>query len=102
MDYRETQPDWDRDDLSRRAAFDARLQSLIIEHLADDPMFPRTITNLASDLTEHDEVLAMLNRFCVVIENQAIMLHGGRQEALDAFRRDLVQLRAIATEGAEE
>ncbi len=102
MDYSEMVPDWDADDISRRAAFDARLQSLIIEHLADDPLWPRTVTSLASDLVEHDEVLAMVNRFILVIENQAILLYGGRREALDAFKRDLITLRAIASRGAEE
>lgn len=105
MDYNEFIPDWDAsgDDLSRRAALDARLQDMIVQHLADDPMYPRTATSLASDLVEHDEVLAMLNRFSVVVENQAILLHNGsRQEALDAFRRDLVTLRRIATKGAGE
>ncbi len=100
MDHNDLQPDWDRDDLSRRAALDARLQAMLIEHLADDPLWPRTMTGLEHDLVEHDEVLAMLNRFCVVVENQAILLYGGRQEALDAFKRNLVQLRHIATKGA--
>ena len=102
MDHNDLQPDWARDDLSRRAAFDARLQDMIVQHLADDPLWPRTVTGLAADLVEHDEVLAMLNRFCLVIENQAIYMHGGRQEALDAFKQNLAELRRIATTGAEE
>ena len=102
MDANDWMPDWEVDDLSRRAALDARLQAMVVEHLADDPTWPRTITGLAADLIEGDEVLAALSRLCAVIENMAVLLYGGRREAIDAFRRDLATLRRIATKGTTD
>ena len=102
MDYDELLPDWDRDDHSKRAGLDARLQDMVVQHLANDPLWPTTVTGLADDLVANDEVREMLPRACIVIENLAIWMYGGRQAAIDRFTSDLAQLRAIAMKGVAE
>jgi thioredoxin-like negative regulator of GroEL len=96
MDYDEFTPDWDAVDLPQRAALDARLQDMLIQHLDNDPMWPNTVTALADDLVTNDEVRKALTRFCILVENMAVWQAGGRQEAIDDMCQTLVQLRAIA------
>src|SRR5262249_32673431 len=93
-------PDWDRDDDARRAGLDARLCDMLRAHLADYPLWQRTAPALADDLTANDEVLTMLSRVSVLVDNLAILAYGGRQEAIDALTADLAQLRRIAMKGA--
>jgi hypothetical protein len=90
-------PDWDARDLARRAALDSRLQDVVLQHLDGDERWDTTMGVLAEDLVANNEVTAMLARICVVIENLAIWCHNGsRDEAIERFRTDLVQLRKIA------
>ena len=95
-------PDWDADDHSHRASLDARLAEVIVGHLDNDPLWPNTVTVLADDLTANDEVREMLSRICVLVENFAVWMYGGRDEAIGRFKADLDQLRRIAAmRGAE-
>lgn len=94
-------PEWDRDP-EKRAGLDARLQDMVLQHIADDPLWPRTTMGLADDLVSNDEVPEMLSSVCTLICNMAVWLYGGRQEAIDRFTADLAQLRAIAIKGAGE
>ena len=102
MHYDEFVPDWDAEDLSKRAGLDARLQAMFIEHLDNDPMYPYTVSGLADDVVAADQVRAMLNRINIAVCNMAVGAYGGRQEAIDAFRTNLAQLRRIALEGVDE
>jgi hypothetical protein len=102
MDYDEFAPDWDADDLSRRAPLDARLQDMLVQHLDGDPLWPYTVIGLADDLTARDEVRKALIRVCVCVENLAIWNAGGRDEAIAGMRQSLAQLRRIAAGVAEE
>lgn len=93
-------PGWDRDP-AKRAGLDARLQDMLLQHTANDPLWAGTVTALAEDLVSADQIPAMLSSVCVYIENLAIWAYGGREEAIDRFRADLAQLRTIAIKGAE-
>ena len=99
MNYDETVPDWDADDLPRRAALDARLQDMLIQSLDRDPRWSCTVAGLADDLVTNDEVRKMLSRFCIVYENLTLLFYDGPEHALDDMRRNLGQLRAIAMRG---
>ena len=44
----------------------------------------------------------MLNRINIAVCNMAVGAYGGQQEAIDAFRTNLAQLRRIALEGVDE
>lgn len=101
MDYEELLPDWDRDDLSKRAALDARLQDVALQHLANDPLYPSTVAALAEDLMNDDEVRAMLNSACTILGNMAVWMYGGRESAIERFAANLRQLRTVAMKGAE-
>ena len=102
MNYDELLPDWDAEDLPKRAGLDSRLQDMLLQCLDNDPAYPGTVSGLADDLFHADEVRTMLHRISTATCNMAIGMYGGRQEAIDAFRANLAQLRRIALEGADE
>ena len=95
-------PDWDRDDLAKRAGLDARLADMVVQHLDDDPLWSQTVRGLAQDLTAADEVTDALASVSVIVANMAVGMHGGRAEAIAAFRTDLAQLRRIAMKAVDE
>ncbi len=102
MDYNEFAPDWDCVDLPERAALDARLADMLVQHLDEDPSWAATVTNLASDLTANDETRRALTRVAILVGNILIYNHGGRAEAVAAVRSQLVELRRIAMRGVDE
>jgi hypothetical protein len=65
-------------------------------------MYVSTVCGLADDLVNADQVRTALHRVATAVCNIAVGAYGGRQEALDAFRQNLAQLRRIALEGASE
>ena len=102
MDYNEMVPDWDADDLPQRAVLDARLADMLAQHLDEDRLWSQTVTTLASDLVEADQVRKMLTRFCCVAGNLAIYCHGGRAEAVAALRGQVEELRVIVARGSAQ
>ena len=99
MHYDETVPEWDMDDIPQRAGLDARLQSFLLEHLDNDPMYQTTVTGLAEDLVSADQVRMALHHIAIAVGNMAIGAYGGRTEAIAAFRVNLERLERIAREG---
>ena len=91
-------PEWDSNP-AKTAAIDARLQEIMLQHIANDPRWVRTVMALANDLTAFDQVPEMLSAVCRYVTNLAIWSYG-RQEAVDRFTADLQQLRAIAVKDA--
>jgi hypothetical protein len=91
-------PEWDRDP-GKTAAIDARLQEIVLQHIANDPHWVRTVMALADDLLAFDQVPEMLSSICTFITNLAIWTYG-QQEAVARFTADLQQLRAIAIKEA--
>src|SRR6476646_9601826 len=96
------QPDWDRDDLAKRAPLDARLADMVAQHLDDDPMWASTVKGFADDLVDNDEVRELLASVCVVVATLTVYCHRGRAEAIQALKNDCAQLRRIAAKGADE
>lgn len=93
-------PEWDVADPGKMAALDARLQEIALMHISGDPRWARTVTALADDLVSFDQVPEVLASMCKFITNLAIWTYG-RQEAVDRFTADLLQLRVIATKAAQ-
>jgi hypothetical protein len=94
-------PEWDSNDPGGRAAMDARLQDLALQAIENDPRWPRTLMALSEDLVNLDQVPEMLSSVCTFVVNMAIWVHCGRDEAIERFKSDLVQLRRIATKAGE-
>lgn len=65
-------PEWDTSHPSRMMALDARLQEVMLMHIADDPRWARTVTALADDLTSFDQTSEMLASMCKFVTNLAI------------------------------
>ena len=101
MDYTEFAPDWDSDDLPQRAALDARIADMLIQHTDEDELWSYTVTALAHDLVTRDEVRKALTRVCILVGNILVYQHGGRAEAVAALKTAREQLRRIAM-GADE
>jgi hypothetical protein len=97
-----TLPDWDVDSPGTRAAIDARLAEMVCQHLDESPLWPTTLSGLADDLVESEQVRAALARVCVVISNAMVYMHGGTAEAIAALQSDVEQLQRIAARGAEQ
>ena len=101
MDYNEMLPDWDRDDLSKRAGLDARLCDMLVQAVDNDPQYSHTVTALADDLVANDEVRAMLFTFTTLVVNDALFHCDSREEVIERFKTNRAQLREIAMRGQE-
>ena len=85
MNHDDLQPDWDRDDLADGPRSMRGYRTCCSAHRRR-PAVAATVTGLAADLVEHDEV-SYADRFCVVVEKPGDPdMTAAEQEALDAFR----------------
>jgi hypothetical protein len=102
VNYEEMLPDWDRDNLSARAALDARLCDMLVQAVENDPAYSHTVIALAADLVENDEVRAMLSSFTTLVLNDALYHCDSREEVIERFKTNRAHLRRIAMEGQSE